>query len=143
MSTNEFPMNERNLNGAVSVIRSISKWPPGAVKTINDKLGETLPKNNDLRLIRRIILEELKANSQQANLFLDIQAQIHQKEIEKYKKEIEQYKEFIDFCKNDDEYKVILDEFNMYLQRKAAVRSASAPPVLSKKSLMRRYKIKY
>ena len=135
MSTNEFPMNQRNLNGSVSVIRSISKWPSGAIETINDNLGETNAKLTDLRLIRRVNLENLQANSQKTLQFLEIQEQ-------KHKKEIKKYVEFIDFCKSHDEYKHILDEFNKYLDLKYG-RSNSAPPDYSKTSLMKRYSFKY
>ena len=132
----QFPPNDGNIDKAVFAVKTMTKWPNSSIKIVNDKLKNMGTRLDDLRLIRRIKLENLEANSQQAHLFLDIQAQRHQKEIE-------QYKQFIDFCKNEDEFKHILDEFNIYLQRKEAQRSASAPPVLSKKSLMRRYKIKY
>ena len=139
----KFPPNDQNIEKAVFAVKTMTKWPNSSIKIVNDKLKDMGTKIDDLRLIRRIKLENLEANSQLTNQFLDIQAQKHQKEIEQYKKEIEQYKEFIDFCKNDDEYKHIINAFNIYLQRKAEARSASAPPDYSKKSLMRRYRIKY
>ena len=133
------PPNERNLNGAVSVIRSISQWPDGAIKRINDKLGETNAKVTDLRLIRRWELENLQANSQKTLQFLDIQNKRHEEEIKGYR-------EFWDFCKSHDKYKQILDEFQLYQQRKGAARSGSAPaklPPFSEKSLMKRHRFKY
>ena len=132
----QFPPNDQNIEKAVFAVKTMTKWPNSSIKIVNDKLKDMGTRIDDLRLIRRIKLENLEANSQLTNQFLDIQAQKHQKEIE-------QYKEFIDFCKNDDEYKHILNAFNIYLQRKAEARSASAPPDYSKKSLMRRYRIKY
>ena len=136
MNTIVRPPNERNLNGAVSVIRSISQWPNVAIETINDKLGETVPKFNDLRLIRRVNLENLETDARKTHQFLDMQNKRHEEEIKGYR-------EFIDFCKDDDVYKTILHEFQLYQQRKAAARSASAPPVLPEQSLMKHYRFKY
>tara|TARA_B100000214_G_C23935712_1_gene613056 strand:+ start:676 stop:1089 length:414 start_codon:yes stop_codon:yes gene_type:complete len=137
MST-QFPANEHNIDKAVKAIKIMTNWPIDVITRINDKLEEWRPepKYDDLRLVRRTHLEALNIDANKTYQFLDMQNQRH-------KEEIKAMEEFIDFCKNDDVGKTLLDEFQIFQQKKAADRSASAPPDYSKKSLTKHYRIKY
>ena len=93
MSTDEFPANERNLKRSVSAIRHLSQWQQVSIDAINRELGEQNEKPEDLRLIRRINLENLKRDAYRTHQLLEIQQRRHDEELNEIQKDVKNLRE--------------------------------------------------
>tara|TARA_B100001989_G_C24328205_1_gene358627 strand:+ start:94 stop:585 length:492 start_codon:yes stop_codon:yes gene_type:complete len=93
MSTDEFPANERNLKRSVSAIRHLSQWQQDSIDAINRELGEQNEKPGDLRLIRRINLENLKTDAYRTRQLLEIQQRRHNEELNEIQKDVKNLRE--------------------------------------------------
>lgn len=88
-------MSEKGLDKVVTFIRFLEKNADNNfLHRVNKKLNEELAKNTDLRLIRRMKLENLEFNSNNSIQLLEKQQQEYDKEQKDLQKEIKDLKEF-------------------------------------------------